>query len=166
MYKTIKDLKKVKFPLYRIPSENWDITDKVVFVDGQVVDDLNRPGETIGLRRLQSDRDNLLKLKGPLFYLSDVINSKHKHFISSCGKPFTYVKTGFQQIKYHRVKNFEPKDTFTFVWFDDITIPFEIPRPPQDLNLVAWARVLYYKGFPWMVYDFHLYKGITSRLKV
>lgn len=166
MYKTIKDLNKVKFPLYRIPSENWDITDGIVFIDGQVVDDLNRPGESIGLRRLQSGRQDLLKLKQPLFLLSDVITSKQKHFISSCGEPFTYVKTGFQHLKYHRIKEFEPREIFTFVWLEGVSIPFEIARPPSDPNAVVWARVLYYQGFPWMIYDFHLYKGIDSRIKV
>lgn len=166
MYKTIKDFKKLQFPLYVIPSDNWDITDGIVFIEGQIVDDLNRSGKSIGLRRLQSGRPGLLKLKNPLFLVSDVILSKKNHFISSCGQPFTYNKTGFQKLKYHRVKGFDSRETFSFVWLSDVSIPFEIPRPPSDLNKVVWARVLYYKEHPWMIYDYHLYEGKPSRIKV
>lgn len=167
MFKTIKDLNKLQFPLYVIPSDNWDIIDGIVFVEGQVVDDLNKKGSSIGIRRIQSRRgDELLKLKNPLFYLSDVIKSKKNHFISSDGVPFTYVKTGFQKLKYHRIKEFEPKDTFTFVWVQGVSIPFFIPRPPTDSGSISWTRVLYYGGFPWMTYDFSLYEGKSSRIKV
>ena len=166
MYKTIKTIKKLRFPLYPLPNNNWYEQDGIVFIDNQVVDDLNRPGESIGLRRLQSNRDDLFKLRNPVFTIKDLIRFKHLNFISSCGKPFTYEKTGFQQLKYHFIDKFDLRDTFTFVWLRGISVPLEIARPPSNPDEADWARVLYYKGFPWMLYDFSKHEGKGSRIKV
>ena len=166
MYKTVKSIKKLKFPLYPLPNNNWYQQDGVVFIDNQVIDDLNKPGESIGLRRLQSGRDELFKLRNPVFTIKDLITFKHLNFISSCGKPFTYEKTGFQQLKYHLIEKFDMRGTFTFVWLKGITVPLELARPPSNPNEVDWARVLYYGDFPWMIYDFSKYRGKNSRIKV
>ena len=166
MYATLKKLQKYKFPLYRIPSNNWDIIDNIIFVDGAPVDDLNMKGNSIGLRRLQSGRSDYIQLKKPLFLVGDLIKDKGLHYISSDGKPFTYEKVGFQHLRYHEIKKIEPRNTFTFVWLKDFTIPFEIPRPPADPDRCVWARVLYYGEFPWMIYEFSFYKGKNSRIRV
>ena len=166
MYADLKKVRKYKFPFYRIESNNWDNIDGITFVEGQPVDDLNRPGETIGLRRIQSGRTDFYKLKNPLFLIGDVLRDKGNHYISSCGVPFTYEKTRYQKVKYHGIKKIEPRNTFSFVWLDGIEIPFEIARPPADANSIPWARVLYYGDFPWMIYEFSRYEGRNSRLKV
>lgn len=161
-------MRDVKFPIYPIPSDNWDIIDGLVIVDGAVVDDLNRPGDSIGIRRIQSGRSKkeLLRLKNPHFYYADIIKSKKRHFISSDGEPFTYEKTGYQRIRCHQIKGFDRRGTFTFVWFRGITIPFEISRPPKDSDALLWARVLYYGDYPWMVFDFQKEKVRDTRIKV
>ena len=168
MYKTIKDFKKLQFPLYALNSDNWFEQDGIVFLDGKILDDLNRPGHSIGLRRLQSRRPEaeMFRLRNPLFGIKEVLQSKKRHFISSAGEPFTYEKTGFQSLKYHLIKNFDPRDTFTLVWLRGISLPLEIPRPPSDINFVSWARILYYGDFPWMVYDFNKFQGRQTRIKV
>lgn len=166
MYKTIKDFKKLQFPLYTIPNDNWDINDGVVFVNNRVVDDLNWPGKSIGVRRLQAKWPDMWKLKKPLFYINDVLKTKKKFFISSGGEPFTYNKTGFQKVKYHQVRKFELRDTYTSVYVHGISIPLNIPRPPADFRFVSWARVLYYNDFPWMVFDFAYSKKGDTRIKV
>lgn len=166
MYRTIKTIQKVKFPVYSLPSNNFDVIDGIAFVDGSALDDRNMRGETIGIRRLQSKRKDLYKLRTPLFNLGDLIGSKKNHFISSCGKMFTYEKTGFQKIKYLPIQKFELRNTFSFVYASGISIPFEIPRPPADYDTVPWVRILYYENFPWMVYGFSKKQGRDTRIKV
>ena len=166
MYADLDRIQNLKFPLYRIPSDNWDVIDGIVFVDGAPVDDLNMKGESIGLRRMQSGRSDYLKLKKPLFLVGDLIKDRGRHYISSCGVPFTYEKKGFQKLVYHEVDKFELRNTFTFLWCKGIEVPFELPRPPSDPSQCAWARILYYKDFPWLVYEFDKYEGKKSRLRV
>lgn len=166
MFRNIKTVQNLQFPVYRIPSNNWDIIDNIVFVDGSPVDDLNRPGESIGIRRKQSGRTDFYKLRNPLFLIGDLIKDKGKDYISSCGVPFTYVKTGFQKLNYLEIAKFEPRNTFTFVWLRGYEVPLEIPRPPTDSGTISWARVLYYKEHPWMIYEFDRFKGRNSRIKV
>lgn len=166
MFKTVKDLRNLQFPLYPIHSDNWYQQDGLTYVETSIVDDRNKPGNSIGLRRLQSGRKNLYKLRNPAFYVKDLITSRKKHFISSCGVPFTYEKTGFQHIKYHEIKRFDLRDDFTFVWLRDITIPLEIPRPPPNYKDIPWARILYYNQVPWLVYEFSYSVDRTRRIKV
>lgn len=168
MYKTIKQISKLQFPLYAIPSDNWDEIDGMVYVDGRLLDNLNNKGSSIGIRRLQMRRpkDELYPLKGPVRTIGDLIKSKRKHFISSCGTPFTYIKTGFQHVKYHLIKKYDYRDTFTFVWLEGISLPIQIPRPPSDINFISWARILYIGDFPWMVYEYSKRKGKDTRIKV
>lgn len=166
MYKDIKSIRNVKFPLYSVPSNNFDVIDGVCFVDGFAIDDLNMKGESIGVRRLQSRRSDLYKLKSPINTLGELIRTKKNHFISSDGKMFTYEKTGFQQLKYHVIKKFDLRDTFTFLHVQGISVPFELSRPPANRQLISWVRILYYKGYPWMVYDYSHKSGKNSRIKV
>jgi hypothetical protein len=166
MYKTLGQLQKVLFPLYEVPTNNFDNIDGILFVDGVPMDDLNRSDKSIGIRRIKSGRKDFGKLRNPKFTIGDVIKSKKKHFISSDGKLFTYEKTAFQKIKYMPILRYELRNTFTFVFVEGITIPFEVPRPPTDKDSVPWVRILYYRGFPWMVYDFALQRGKDSIIKV
>lgn len=166
MYADLKKVKQFQFPFYRIQSDNWDIIDGVVFVDGQPVDDLNRSGSSIGIRRKQSGRTDFYKLRNPLFLIGDVLRDKGRHYISSDGIPFTYEKTKFQKLKYHEIDKFDPRDTFSFVWLRGIEIPFEIARPPLDSGAIPWARVLYYGDFPWMIFEYSKFRGRDSRMKV
>ena len=166
MFADLKKLQKLQFPLYRIPSDNWDVIDGVVFVDGAPIDDLNRSGNSIGIRRKQSGRSDFLKLKNPLFLVGDLIKDRGRHYISSDGVPFTYEKTGFQDLRYHLIDRFDLRGTFSFVWCKGIEIPLEIPRPPSDPHSCVWARILYYNKFPWMVYEYDKLEGKKSRIKV
>lgn len=168
MYKTIKDFRRLQWPIYTIYSDNWDEQDGILFLDGKILDDKNRSGSSIGIRRLQTRRDpkELYRLKNPLFGIKEVLKTKKKTFVSSDGTPFIYEKTGFQNLKHHLIKKFDPRDSFTLVWLRGITVPLEIPRPPSDINFVSWARILYYGDFPWMVYDFSKFEGKNTRIKV
>ena len=58
-----KSLNKIKFPVYVLPSGNWDRQDGLLFLDGKIVDDRNMSGDTLGVRRLQTPHKNVFPLK-------------------------------------------------------------------------------------------------------
>ena len=57
---TIKDL---TFPLFVIHTDNTEVIDGILWIEDQVLDDLNMSGETLGLRRIQSPMKSIYPLK-------------------------------------------------------------------------------------------------------
>ena len=55
-YNTIHNL---EFPIFLLDSGNWELADGILFLDGQVLDDRNQSGATLGARRLQSPFNDL-----------------------------------------------------------------------------------------------------------
>ena len=49
---------KVRFPVYQLGSGNWERQDGLLFIEGNIVDDKNMPGDTLGIRRLQTPHKN------------------------------------------------------------------------------------------------------------
>lgn len=165
MFKRFKDVKSIKFPVYLLPSREWYYQDGVLFIDdGKVLDDSNMPGETLGVRRLQCGRTDLQKLKRAFIDFQAMLKSKHNTFIDSNGVPFIYERTINSPLIHCRIKRIELKEIATLVWFYDIPYPMTLPRPPMDK--VEWARLLYYKGSPWVIYDFAIEKGKDSYRRV
>lgn len=165
MYKQFKDIKNIKFPIYALPSSDWYKQDGVLFInDGMVLDDTNMPGTSLGIRRLQCGRKDLCTLKKAFTDFTDMLKSKHKIFIDSAGIPFIYHKTFNSPLIHHTVKSIEPKDDHSIVWLRNIPYPMNISRPPYDE--ARYARILYYKGSPWLIYDFVLEKGRDSYKRV
>jgi hypothetical protein len=124
----------------------------VLFLDGQVVDEKNMPGKSLGVRRLQCGRKDLLPLKKPVMNLYGLLHSKSKTFIDSLGKPFIYDKTLSSKLKCYKISKIEPKGTASLLWLHNISFPFTIPRPP--INNPGWARILHLGPSPWMLYDY------------
>jgi len=124
----------------------------VLFLDGQVVDERNMPGKTLGQRRLQCGRKDLLPLKRAVVGLHDLLHAKQKTFIDSRGTPFVYEKTKSSKLKCYRIRSIEPKESASLLWLHGIDFPFTIPRPP--LGDPAWARVLHLGPTPWLLYDY------------
>jgi uncharacterized protein (UPF0248 family) len=165
MYKRFEDIKTIKFPVYRLPSDDWYTQDGVLFINnGEVLDDRNMPGKTLGIRRIQCGRKDLFRLKRAYTDFPSMLQSRHITFIDSAGVPFIYKKEFNSSLIYHRVLKVEPKDDHSIVWLKDIPYPISIPRPP--LTEARWARVLYFKGRPWIIYDFPLNKGKDSFKRV
>lgn len=165
MYKSFKDIKNLQFPVYTLPSTDWYRQDGVLFInDGKVLDDTNMPGKTLGIRRLQCGRKDLQRLKKAYPDFPSMLDSKSKAFIDSAGTPFIYTKTVNSPLIHHKVKRVELKETLSIVWLNLIPSPFIIPRPPY--GDAEWARVLYYKGAPWLIYDFKSKKGKDSYKRV
>lgn len=140
------------FPLYPLPNSNWYVQDKVVFLDGRVVDERNMPGETLGIRRLQCGRSDLLPLKKAVTSLYDLLHCKHKAFIDSKGKLFEYEKTMSSKLKCYQIQRIDRKEVASVLWLHGVTHPFTIPRPPAGSP--GWARVLHLGPSPWLLYDY------------
>lgn len=161
---TLKTVNKIKFPVYVIPSGNWDSADGLLFLDGELVDDKNMPGATLGVRRLQTPHKKLLRLTKQLSTHIGLLKQPTRTFIDSNGTPFIYEKTKMCTVKYFRIKRIERKEVATVLWVQGVPSPFTVPRPPEDGML--WAGILHYHGLPWLLYEYSETKKPDTRRKV
>ena len=159
-----KNIGKVQFPVYELPSGNWNRQDGLLFLDGKIVDDKNMPGDTIGIRRIQTPHKNLMKLNRQLDSIRGILKSNSKHFIDSYGVPFIYEKSEFSALKYYRIKKISKKDTASLIWLDGVKNCFVVPRPPPDET--RYAGVLHYGNLPWILYEYSETKNKDTRRKV
>lgn len=162
MIYTYRDIGKITFPIYRLPSDNWHRVDGLVMIDEFVLDDTNMPGDNIGMRRLLSPMKSLFPLKKGSYSIVDVL--KFGHFIDFSGKTITYVKSKYSKLKYLRIYKVELKDTGSLVWLMGVSFPFVLPRPPP--HGAAYARVLYLNDKPWLIYEFTREIGKDTRRMV
>ena len=77
---TYSKVNKIKFPVYVIPSGNWEKTDGLLFLEGELVDDKNMPGATLGIRRMQTPHKNLMRLSKQLNSHIGILKQKTKTF--------------------------------------------------------------------------------------
>ena len=49
---TYRQFKNLDFPLFILGSSNWELVDGLLLLDGELLDDKNMPGDTLGVRRL------------------------------------------------------------------------------------------------------------------
>ncbi len=159
-----KNVNKLRFPVYILPSGNWERQDGLLFLDGAIVDDKNMRGDTLGLRRLQTPHKNLYALKHQVDDFRGVIKSNEKHFIDTNGIPFIYEKTEFCKLKYYRIKSIVQKDTVSLLKLHGVKQPFVIPRPPA--SDMRYAGVLHYGTLPWVLYEYSEDRREDTRRKV
>lgn len=164
MLKTYRDLPNIRFPIYPLPDDNWSLTDGLLFVEGQIADDKNMPGDNLGIRRLQTPRKGLYNLKRGLSNVHGLLTSSSKNFIDFDGVPFTYLKTAYQELVHYKIMKVVKKETASLIWFHGISFPFEVPRPPPEP--ASYARILHFKRMPWIIYDFTYEKGKDTRRMV
>ncbi len=159
-----KNVNKLRFPVYILPSGNWERQDGLLFLDGAIVDDKNMRGDTLGLRRLQTPHKNLYALKHQVDDFRGVIKSNEKQFIDTNGIPFIYEKTEFCKLKYYRIKSIVQKDTVSLLKLHGVKQPFVIPRPPA--SDMRYAGVLHYGTLPWVLYEYSEDRREDTRRKV
>lgn len=145
-------MKTLKYPVYPLRSNDWTILDGVVFVEGKVVDERNMPGKSLGIRRLQSGRRDLYKLRKPIKDFPTMLKSTAPAFVDSKGKIFTYEKTYSSKLITYKMSKLVKKEVASLLYLQGIETPFEIPRPPPPEY--EWARVLHVNGLPWLLYDY------------
>lgn len=159
-----RSIKSIKFPVFVVPSANWLQADGLVFVDEQLIDDKNMPGETLGIRRMQTPHRELLKLRKALVDLNGILKQRTNTFIDSEGRLFIYEKTLMCKLKYIKITEVILKEVACVLRLEGVRKPFIVPRPP--LEGMKWAAVLHYHGLPWMLFEYSETKLKDTRRKV
>lgn len=122
------------------------------------------PGKSLGVRRLQCRRVDLLPLKKAILNIPELLRSTKKYFIDSNGKPFIYDKTINSKLKSYLIKKVDKKETASLLWLHGVAHPFTIERPP--LEEYKWVRMLHIDKTPWLIYDYGRLKTKTTYRKV
>ena len=161
---TYKTINKIRFPVYTVGSSNWELADGLLFIDGEVVDDKNMPGSSLGIRRLETPHPNLYRLNKQLWSIQGILKQNAKNFIDSNGNVFIYEKTMWSQLKYYKIKRIERKEVASVLWLHGINFPITIPRPPA--SEMMYAGLLHYQGLPWVLYEYSEDRKEDTRRKV
>ena len=161
---TYRDIGRINYPVFLLPSSDWQLHDGILFFGDKILDDRNMEGATLGARRMQTAHKKLFIMKKMVTSYNGILKQNTKHFIDNAGQPFTYEKTIFAQLKYLRIKRVEQKEIATLIWFKEHNAPFTVPRPPEDGYL--WAGVLHLHGLPWVLYEYSQEKLKDTRKKV
>ena len=164
MIVTFRDFNKISFPAFLMGSGNWETRDGILSCDGQVVDDYNQMGSTIGARRMQTPFRDQYKLRKAVTAPNGLMKQTTPYFVDKKGKPFIYEKTIFAPLKYLKIKRVDRKDYATLIWVKGHNAPFTVPRPPD--HEMAWAGILHLHGLPWMLYEYSETKLKDTRRKV
>ena len=156
-------LSDVVFPVFILPKDaEIDTQDGIVFANGQMLDDLNVKGDTVGIRRLRSPFPTKFRLNKAAHDIPSFLKSSAKKFIDSEGTVFNYTKTRMVDLKYFRIKKISHKETHSNLWVEDINFPFSIARPPAPE--MRFAGILHDKGYPWLLYEYsEFWKKDTKR---
>ena len=159
-----RNILKVRFPVYQLNSGNWERQDGLLFIEGSIVDDKNMPGDTLGIRRLQTPHKNLYELRSQIDTLRGILKSTDSHFIDSNGMPFIYEKSKFCKLKYYKIKRVIRKEDCSLLVLANVKQHFVVPRPPSDD--VLYAGLLHYGDLPWILYNYAEERPLDTRRKV
>ena len=156
-------LNDLVFPVYVLPKDTEiDKQDGIVFANGQMLDDRNIEGETLGIRRLRSSYPTKFILNKATHDIPSFLKSAGKKFIDSSGKVFNYEKTRMVDLKYLLISKIRWNKTESILFVEDINFPFTIPRPPEPE--MRYAGILFDRGYPWLLYEYcEFWKKDTKR---
>lgn len=165
MLVTFNTIYRVTFPVYMIPTNDWERVDSLVYIEGVPVDDRSIDSPSLGIRRLRSPhRKNFLPLKRSVANHIGIIKSNHKFFIDSKGYCFAYEKRRLSSVKYYRIKKVEQKKKASIVKLVGLRETFTVARPPGPE--AKWAGIIYISSFPWDIYEFSEEKQSDIRRKI
>ena len=149
---TYKTSQNINFPAYLLPSSNWSLSDNILSMDNEVLDDKNMLGDTLGKRRLQTPFKSIMPLKVLVTNLVGILKQRNNCFIDNLGKVFIYEKTKFVSLKYYKIHKIDKKLHSSSLFIKNYNTPFVIPRPPaMELKYVG---ILHIDTIPWMLYDY------------
>lgn len=159
---TIQTISDAEFPLFKLP-EKPVVVDGLVYSGHKLIDDLNQPEQSLGMRRLQSPH-KFQQIKKTCWdevqVIQRAIGSK-SWFIDSNGVWVYYNKTTNARLVSHQIQKIVYRDTYSILLLRGVDCPFKVHRPPVGHS---WARVLYYKGFPWRIYSYgYEFKKTTNK---
>ena len=155
-------LRRVRFPVYALDTEDFYIRDGLLLVNELVVDDKNQSGSTLGMRRLQTPH-KLKRMSKVYNEFLDLVKFPSSVLIDTNGAIFEYTKTKFEKCVSLEIKKKELFDTHTRVWLKGVNFPFILERPPTGKN---WAQVLYMDSRPWLLYSLSEEKLESSKRKI
>jgi hypothetical protein len=145
-------LSDIQFPVYVVHTDDVVSRDGILWCEGQVIDDKNVSGKTIGKRRLSTPYKNLYSLRIMLEDYLSMFKHGGKNYVDSSGKFFRYEKSMKANLIYKKIRRVEKKDVLTLVWVDSVPFPFEVKRPPQ--LQFKYAGILYINKQPSYLYNF------------
>lgn len=151
MVRTIKNLSSIQFPVYLLPSSDWEVVDGLLLMEGKILDDRNMLGATLGVRRLQTEFA-LFPLPTLVWDIVGIIKQRTNYFIDSAGMPFIYEKTKTVSLKYQKIVKVERKGVASIIRLNGVKNALKVIRPPEPG--MSWAGVLFLNNYPWVVYDF------------
>lgn len=162
MMLTYKELSKIAFPIFALPSSNWHTQDGLFFVDNILVDDRNVDKPTLGQRRLISPQGNFMKLGKAVVDEVGLFKQQNRAFIDSKGVPFIYIKSKMLPLNYYNIEKKEGLGHSCRIKIVGIKQEFLVPTCPTDS--MRWAGILSIQGYPWKIYEFsETYKPPTRR---
>ena len=164
MIVSYRSLDKIDFPVFKLPSDNWSVSDGLLFVDGRLIDDRNMPGETLGMRRIQTPL-KLGKLNRSINSIIGIVkNPGNTPYIDNKGRIFVYEKTQMCDLRFHKLKDVKRKGHGCSVHVFGVQTGFAVPRPPEQD--VEWAGILYFHGLPWKLYEFSDNRKKNKKVKI
>lgn len=152
---TWKNLKNIEFPIYKLNSDEIHYYQGILYCQNKVIDDRNLPGNTIGLRRLQS-KDDLYSLKQTALDVTDMLNANYRHFIDNKGRAFSYKKTKWCTVKSFKITKIIHKEICSIVKIRGSSATFVVRRPPQEG--VSWAGIIVIDKYPWKLLEYTYYE--------
>ena len=161
---TYRQFKNLDFPLFLLGSSNWELVDGLLLLDGELLDDKNMPGETLGLRRMLTPHKKQYHLREMITTANGLMKQKTKYFIDNSGRPFIYEKIEFAKLKYLKIKKRDYKTKACLLWVHGCSFPFTIPRPPEPGY--TWAGILHIRDNPWLLYEYAEEKLKDTRRKI
>lgn len=147
-YKNI--LRRIVFPVFSIIKDNYYFRDKILFLNGRVIDDRNQPGVSLGIRRMQTPH-KLFPLKKSYGEFIDLVRENPPILIDNRGLLFSYTKTETHKVVSYRIKRKEILDTHTRIWIKESNFCFITNHPHYGKD---WVQVLHLNNYPWMLYSF------------
>jgi len=163
MVVTYKQLHRIKFPCYGLPTDDWWLQDGLLFLGSQVLDDKNMQGKTLGVRRAQTGDPRLYRLNKQVISIQGILKCPYRYFIDSNGIPFIYEKTKYCKLRYKKIQKVLNRGVNSIIHCYK-TPPFDVPRPP--LAGESWAGILYLNGFPYILYEYSEVSKKEIRKKV
>ena len=109
----------------------------------RVVDDANLSGETLGLRRLQMQKEKLFPIRTAIYFLADLVKlaKATTWFIDNSGRIFQYEKNTRAKLQTKKIKQVLPASGLgCVIELEGLSSRFKCMQRPSETQV--YARVL------------------------
>lgn len=104
------ELSEIEFPVYGITNTYRKIWSdlNVLYIETNygifILDNKNIPGNTLGKRRIKLNAENKYKFRKTYYNIEQFLHSKYTKFIDNTGKLFSWKKSKYVPLTYHKIK--------------------------------------------------------------